>query len=99
MKSGYSIKWTSHALKELEQTISYLQENFSDKEINKLALKIEKTLNLIEQNPFIFPKTDFLNTYKVIVLKYNTLYFRVLNHDIQILSFFSNRQSIEKTKL
>lgn len=55
MKSGYKIQWTDNALAELAKTIEYLEENFTDKEIRKLALKIESTTELISQNPNIFP--------------------------------------------
>ena len=36
MKSGFNIEWTQNARKELEKTIEYLEENFSEKEIKKL---------------------------------------------------------------
>lgn len=56
MKNGYEIHWTPNALVELEQTIEYLQNNFTKKEISKLALKIEETVQLISQNPALFQK-------------------------------------------
>lgn len=99
MKNGYKIQWTAHALAELAQTIFYLEQNFSDKEIKKLAQKIENTIELISNNPNIFPKSDKKNVRKAIVLKYNALYYRVKNDSVEILSFFSNRQSPKKRKL
>lgn len=33
MKNGYDICWTDYALEELNQTISYLELNFTKKEI------------------------------------------------------------------
>jgi len=54
MKSGYDIVWTPNALKELDQTIEYLETNFSEKEIKKLAEKTENTLSLISKNPNLF---------------------------------------------
>ena len=41
MKSGYNILWTDYALEELEQTIDYLERNFTEKEISKLAKKLK----------------------------------------------------------
>ena len=99
MKSGYKIHWTTHALDELNQTIRYLEENFSDKEIQKLAQKIEHIAKLISQNPGLFPKSDKKNVHKVVILKFNTLYYRVKSDCIEILSFFSNRQSPGKRKI
>ncbi|MDO5523824.1 MAG: type II toxin-antitoxin system RelE/ParE family toxin [Bacteroidia bacterium] len=99
MKSGYKIHWTAHALDELNQTIRYLEENFSDKEIQKLAQKIENTAKLISQNPRLFPKSDKKNVHKVVILKFNTLYYRIKSDYIEILSFFSNRQNPRKRKI
>ena len=58
MKNGYKIHWTVNALNDLQNTISYLEENFSDKEIRKLTAKIENTIELISINPNIFQMSD-----------------------------------------
>jgi plasmid stabilization system protein ParE len=41
MKGGYKILWTDHALSELEKTIEYLANNFSNKQLEKLSQKTE----------------------------------------------------------
>jgi len=99
MKSGYSIFWTENALNELSDAISYLERNFTEKEIKKLVKHIENTLELISRDPNIFPKSEIKNIHKVVILKFNTLYYRTKYEQIQILSFFSNRQSFSKIKL
>ena len=68
MKSGYKIFWTEHAASELEKTIQYLQTEFSDKEISKLLIKLEETLELISINPKIFPISDKKGIHKAILL-------------------------------
>ncbi len=60
MKSGYKIYWTDNALEELAKTIRYLEDNFSDKEIKKLASKIESTIEMISLNPTIYPKSELI---------------------------------------
>lgn len=99
MKSGYSIYWTENALNELSDTINYLEKKFTEKEIKKLVKHIEITFVLISQNPDIFPKSEMKDIYKVVILKFNTLYYRTKDEQIQILSFFSNRQSFSKIKI
>jgi plasmid stabilization system protein ParE len=98
MKSGYKVFWTEHALNELEKTIEYLQINFSDKELERLSQKIESTIYLISQNPELFSKSDSKGIYRVSILKFNTMYYRVKGENIEILSFFSNRQNPQKRK-
>ncbi|MEM0542965.1 type II toxin-antitoxin system RelE/ParE family toxin [Flavobacterium sp. j3] len=100
MKNGYKILWTDHALKELENTITYLEENWTAKELQNLALKIEETLLLISQNPDLFQVSDIKKDIRrVVILTYNTLYYRVKNNQVEIISFFSNRQNPKKRKL
>ena len=100
MKNGYIILWTNHALKELEDTISYLEENWTDKELQNLAIKMEETLLLISHNPNLFQVSEVKkDIHRVVILTYNTLYYRVKNNQIEIISFFSNRQNPKKRKL
>ena len=54
MKNGYKIFWTDFALKELENTVDYLEENWTDKELKNLAESIEETLILISQKSNTF---------------------------------------------
>lgn len=99
MKNGYSIYWTENALNELSDTINYLERNFTGKEIKKLVKHIENTIVLISRNLDIFPKSEIKDIYKVVILKFNTLYYRTKDEQVQILSFFSNRQSLSKMKI
>ena len=42
MESGYKILWTDHALEELAKTFEYLETHFTNKEIKKLSVEIDK---------------------------------------------------------
>jgi plasmid stabilization system protein ParE len=100
MKSGYKILWTNNALKELESTIEYLIKKWTDKEIQNLALRIEETLELISNNPNLFQSSDVKkNIRRAVISKYNTMYYRTKGENIEILSFFSNRQNPKKRKI
>ena len=100
MKNGYKILWTDFALKELENTIEYLEENWTEKELQNLALNIEETIKLISQNPELFQGSEIKKEIRrAIILSHNTMYFRVKNNQIEIISFFSNRQNPKKRKL
>jgi plasmid stabilization system protein ParE len=99
MKSGYKVVWTDHALDELRQTVSYLEENFSEREILRLANKIESILGLIATQPEMFPESPRRKgVRRVVILRLNSLYYRVNERQIQILSFFSNRQDPKRSK-
>lgn len=100
MKSGYKIYWTDYALNELEKTIEFLEENWTEKEIRKLVLNLEETISIISRNPFIFQVSEIKpEIRRAVILRYNTLYYRIKSGHIEILSFFSNRQNPKKRKL
>ncbi len=95
MKSGYRILWSDHALDELERTVEYLQLNFSDAEITSLAKAVESTISNISNNPFMYPESAAKNVRRAVILRFNSLYYRLNtgSESIEILSFFSNRQN------
>ena len=100
MKNGYKIVWSDFALDELQKTITHLEENWTEKELRKLAIRLENTLILISKNPFLFQASNIkLDLRRVVILKHNTLYYRLKKDTIEIISFFSNRQSPRKRKL
>jgi plasmid stabilization system protein ParE len=100
MKNGYKIFWTVHALSELEETIAYLEENWTAQELEIFAKELDHTLELISKNPKIF-QISFKgkNIRRAVVAKFNSLYYRIHNDSIEILSFFSNRQDPSKIKI
>jgi len=88
MKNGDNIQWTDNAINELKETIHYLQEKWTVKELKSLAIELEKTTLLIAKNPFLFQESEFKKTIRrVVVLKHNTLCYRITGDNIQFLSF------------
>lgn len=43
MKNGYEIVWSDFALNELQNTIMYLEENWTKRELRILAARLEST--------------------------------------------------------
>ncbi len=100
MKNGYKILWTPFAINELRKTIIYLEENWTIKEISKLTNEIEDTLFLLSHNPFLFQASSIKkNMRRVVIARYNTLYYRIQGDSVEIISFFSNRQGPQKRKI
>ena len=93
------IEWTDYALDELKSTFQYLELNFSDREMKNLAVELEVVLKLIANNPKAFQKTDVSGVRRVVIKKYNTLFYRESNNRVEVLSFFSNRQDPNKLSL
>jgi plasmid stabilization system protein ParE len=100
MQSGYKIFWTDLALSELEETITYLGENWTDRELKNLAVEIENTLLLLSSNPVIFQVSDIKKDIRrAVVARYNNLYYRINADTVELLSFYNNRKNPKKRKL
>ncbi len=101
MGSGYRILWTDNALSELQATYNYLEANWTKRELKNLSIELESILRLISKNPKIFRESKKVGVRKVVVKKYNTLYYREnkQNRSVEILSFFSNRQNFNNLKI
>lgn len=69
------------------------------KETEKLGDEIERILPVIIHNPAVFPLSDKGKVRKATILKYNAMYYRIVENEIQILSFFSNRQNPDSRKI
>ena len=100
MKSGYKILWTNHAISELKETIEYLENKWTERELRTFSAKLDHTIELISKSPEIFPVSlDKKNIRKAVVEKYNNLYYRINKSSIEIVSLFSNRKNPNKKKL
>ncbi len=64
-------------------------------------MELHKTLKLILQNPKLFQISEYKNIRRVVLLRFNTLYYRINeeNKVVEILSFFSNRQNPDNRKI
>ena len=58
MKNGYKLLWSDRALADLQTIIDYLTENWTPKEIQNLARRLDKRLNLIAINPRTLSKDN-----------------------------------------
>ena len=100
MKSGFKIFWTDHALSELEQTIEYLENKWTERELRIFSAKLDHTIELISKSPEMFPSSlEKKGIRKAVVEKYNTLYYRINNENVEIISLFSNRKNPNKKKI
>lgn len=100
MKSGYKILWTDHAISELRETIEYLENNWSEKELRKFSAKLDHTVELISKTPEMFPDSYEKNGIKkAVVEKHNNLYYRIIGNSVEILSLFPNKKNPDNKKI
>ena len=52
------ILWTPRSIKTYLKIITYLSENWTEKEINKFVADTSQTIELIEYNPYMYRATN-----------------------------------------
>lgn len=100
MKSGYKILWTDHAISELEKTLEYLENYWTERELRAFSSRLDHTIELISKTPEIFPSSfEKKDIRKAVVEKYSSLYYRINENSVEIVSLFSNRKNPNKRKI
>jgi len=94
MKSTYKIIWTNRALSDLKNIVTYLEENWTKKEIQKFARLLDLQLNRLVINPFLSPESNrYENIRKSVLSKQISIYYRIHSFEIHIITLFDNRQN------
>ena len=92
--------WTEHALSELKDTLEYLKEKWTERELSNFSKELDHTIELISKNPELFQVSKTKkNVRRAVVARYNNIYYRTKNNTVEILSLFSNRQDPDKIKI
>lgn len=99
MKSGYKIFWSEAALSDLQNIIDYLSENWTSREIQNFAKRLDKRVDLIALNPKLFAKTSKRkNVRRSVLTKHTVIYYESDEATVTILSLFDSRQNPKKLK-
>jgi len=97
MKNTYKFIWSEEALNNLKSIIDYLESRWTKREIKKFAQLLDKQLKLIKDNPFLFAESGKSNGLRKSVLsRQTTIYYRIINFEIRIITLFDNRQNPNK---
>ena len=91
--------WSPASENDMENILDYLETRWDQKVISRFLDKVEDCINLIVEDPLIFPliHVDF-KIRKSVVTKQNTIYYRDFDDRIEIIRVFDNRQDPKKLK-
>jgi plasmid stabilization system protein ParE len=95
----YKIFWSEEALSNLEEILDYLNERWTQKEINKFKNKLNKQLEIISRFPTVFPISNHHpNLRKAVLSKQTTIFYKIQDNIIYLAYLFDNRKDIRKIK-
>ncbi len=90
-----AVKWSKEAEDTFDKIIEYLENNWTEKEIQSFVRKTHKVISQIEKNPSLFKASQFQEIRKAFITKHNSMFYFV-NEDIDIIeiyAFWDNRQN------
>ena len=97
MDSDYKIFWTAEAIDNLSSILGYLEERWTQKEVDQFKYKLTKQLNLICQNPELFPVSQINPRLRKAVLSIQTtIYYELSGKFIFLVYLFSNYQDPDR---
>jgi len=96
---AYSIIWSPTASISYYKILEYLQQNWTRKELKSFSDRVELVIQHIGENPLLYPYSTENDTYKCIVVKQISLFYRLKQHNIELLVFWDNRQDPAKLLL
>ena len=95
----YKIFWSDESLKNLEDILSYLETEWTEREVSIFKKKLSRQLDLIQKNPKLFPVSDFQpRLRKAVLSKQTTIFYEIKGYENQIAYLFNNRMDIRRIK-
>ena len=92
------IEWSDEAENTYLDILSYLENNWSRKEVLKFIKRTETLLETILIQPYLFKASQNQLIRKAVIGKQNSLFYRIDNDRIYLLTFWDNRQNPAKSK-
>ena len=95
----YKLFWSKESISNPESILSYLESEWTDREMASFKRKLSKQLELIEKNPRLFPVSDVQpRLRKAVLSKQTTIFYELKEYEIHIAYLFSNRMDIRRIK-
>jgi len=99
MAFDYKILWTEEAINNLESILDYLANRWTQREVDNFKVRLSNVIGLIQQNPKLFPISQYNSRLRKAVLsRQTTIFYEVSGQIIYLVYLFNNRQDIEKIK-
>lgn len=97
---SYAISWMPEAEKTFNENIEYLARQWTLDVINNFLDRVDEVIETIEKNPFLYPTyREYDNIRKCPVTKQITLFYRIKDKQVDLLTFWNNYQNPESLNL
>ncbi|HZK07603.1 MAG TPA: type II toxin-antitoxin system RelE/ParE family toxin [Bacteroidales bacterium] len=99
MNYSFPVIWSEEAVRNLEETLDYLVNRWTQREVNNFKTKLSRQLNLISQNPKLFPVSGIQpRLRKAVLSSQTTIFYEFKNDSVYIVYLFNNAKNPDKIK-
>jgi plasmid stabilization system protein ParE len=92
------IKWTPEAERTFESVINYLKIEWSEKEVASFVESTDTVIDYIAEYPYMFRRAGKKNIREALITPHNLLIYKILKHEIHLITFWDTRQHPRKKK-
>lgn len=85
--------WTQTAIESFKNIQLYLEENWTEREVNNLLDITETIINYISEKPLMFRKTNKKNVHEALITEHNLLVYKIYSTHISLITFWDTRQN------
>lgn len=96
---AYKLRWSEESVRNLDAIIKDIRRKWTEKEVNTFKVKLSQQLNLIIQNPLMFPASpQFPRLRKAILSKQTTVFYKIHDKTVTLAYIHLNKKDDENLK-
>ncbi|MEQ9229213.1 MAG: type II toxin-antitoxin system RelE/ParE family toxin [Cyclobacteriaceae bacterium] len=93
------IIWSEEARLDFEQNIHYLVQAWTEESAKNFIQEVEAVIELIRENPKLFPLSDYKNVRRAVIRKQVTLFYKEDDSSIYLVRFWNTYQNPDSLKI
>jgi len=86
---SYSIEWSEEAEVTYTKILLYLEEKWTEREVNNFMTRTEEILSFVEENPLLYPHSQKQEVHRAVVSSQSSLYYEIYKNKIVLLSLLT----------
>ena len=79
--------------------IEYLEQHWSTKEREAFVARTEEVIDFITKRPKQYVYSSKRDAYRAVLTKHVSLYYRILDSEVELLTFWDTRQDPENLRI
>ncbi|NJK98725.1 MAG: type II toxin-antitoxin system RelE/ParE family toxin [Bacteroidales bacterium] len=95
----YKLRWSDESVKNLEEILNNINSKWTEKEVNNFKSKLSHQLDLIIQNPYMFPASTIKpELRKAVLSKQTTIFYQIIDEFVYLAYLHINKKDINNIK-